>query len=296
MQKLERNSAWSSDIIFTIMKKFAQSNSFHSTSRDFSQENVIFSQPNFNQDSSINFQNQSEGNLMSSPGNTNSELPDSATSSAIEQDHLLSIIDEKKREEQKLIQQHSNNQTANKVAEANPIQPVGETLSSSDEIQIDALYIQPSTVLLMSRLLTTGFVLWLIFVLLAMFIGMLQSIFGTNFITFFENKVFSWSIGILIYLFLGLLIYKQWSHTLYTVTARQLIIDKGWIFKKRHTRDMAQFGGVQVTQGFWGKILNFGDLRLDYQGAIGRVAGERMHDIPNPFWHEAMIQRLLKNR
>lgn len=160
-------------------------------------------------------------------------------------------------------------------------------------IPISRIKIRPSVTLLIFRLLTLGLLLMGILFLLALLVDLIRFAFGNEVFSLLNSRTFTYTVGLIIYMFVGFVFYQQWANTIYTLTPDVMIFDRGWLFKNRQTRDISQFGGVRVTQSFLGKMLNYGDLRLEYHGAIGKVAGETMRNIPDPFWHEEMLYKMI---
>lgn len=73
-------------------------------------------------------------------------------------------------------------------------------------------------------------------------------------------------IGIFIFL-------KRWMYEVTTevaVTNRRFVFKRGFISRQTDEFSTARIEGVNLTQGFWGRILNFGKLHIRGSG-IGEV-------------------------
>lgn len=186
--------------------------------------------------------------------------------------------------------EHRYQQTEPPASMANP---VSINNPPAENIPISVIKIKPSVTLLVFRLLGLGLVLIFFLFILGLGVDLISFAFGGNLFPILNNRSFTLTLGMVLYIVIGFVFYKQWDATVYTLDPTKIIFDRGWIFKNRQTRDISQFGGVRVTQTALGKLLNYGDLRLEYHGAIGKVAGETMADIPDPFWHEQMLYRMI---
>lgn len=212
-----------------------------------------------------------------------------------EQDRLRTITDTQIKERTDMTQQSIEQIPAPiSVSDRRTAALVAESVSAGKSIPIDELVIQPSVTLLVFRLLGAGLVILFILFLMALTVDMIRFAFGDQVLTLLNNRGFTFTLGIMIYIVIGFVIYKQWSSVVYTITLDKLMIDKGWLNKSRQTRDINQFGGVQARQTLLGKILQYGDLNLDYHGAIGKVASERMLNIPHPFKYERILAAMIE--
>ena len=170
-----------------------------------------------------------------------------------------------------------------------------QTPAADGQLTVDSITLRPSSALLVLRLAGLGLVLLLFLVLVGIFFDFLSAIFGGPISTALSNRYFLLLLGVVIYMIAGFIIYEQWSNMAYTITRSTIIIEKGWLFRNKRQLKMSQFGGAMVDQGVMGKLLKYGSIRLMFSGAVGKLAGESINDISDPFENYQMMEDLIRD-
>lgn len=62
--------------------------------------------------------------------------------------------------------------------------------------------------------------------------------------------------------FFMIFVIVQWLNQYYEITTREVIYRKGLIFKKEERNKFEHIGSVELEQGMFGRVLNFGTIRL----------------------------------
>jgi membrane protein YdbS with pleckstrin-like domain len=81
----------------------------------------------------------------------------------------------------------------------------------------------------------------------------------------------------------------QWIRTVYAVTTRRVIVQKGILGKDFDEIPVAQIRGVDVHQGVGQRILGYGTIRVSSEGG-SRVGNEDWRGIPKPFKFQKIIE------
>jgi uncharacterized membrane protein YdbT with pleckstrin-like domain len=90
--------------------------------------------------------------------------------------------------------------------------------------------------------------------------------------------------------FLWLLIrYFRWIRTVYAVTSRRVIVQRGILGKDFDEIPVQQVRGVDVHQSFGQRILGYGTVRVSSEGGT-RVGNEDWLGIPKPFRFQKLIE------
>jgi membrane protein YdbS with pleckstrin-like domain len=83
--------------------------------------------------------------------------------------------------------------------------------------------------------------------------------------------------------------YFRWIRTVYAVTSRRVIIQKGILGKDFDEIPVNQVRGVDVHQSFGQRILGYGTVRVSSEGGT-RVGNEDWKGIPKPFRFQKIIE------
>jgi len=97
----------------------------------------------------------------------------------------------------------------------------------------------------------------------------------------------------LLLVFLGLIRllvrYLRWISTVYAVTNRRVIVQKGILGKDFDEIPVVQVRGVDVHQSFGQRILGYGTVRVSSEGG-SRLGNEDWLGIPKPFRFQKLIE------
>jgi len=88
--------------------------------------------------------------------------------------------------------------------------------------------------------------------------------------------------------------YFRWITTVYAVTNRRVIIQKGILGKDFDQIPVTQVRGVDVHQSFGQRILGYGTVRVSSEGS-SRMGNEDWHGIPKPFRFQKLIENATQN-
>jgi membrane protein YdbS with pleckstrin-like domain len=83
--------------------------------------------------------------------------------------------------------------------------------------------------------------------------------------------------------------YLRWISTVYAVTTRRVIVQKGILGKDFDEIPVTQVRGVDVHQSFGQRILGYGVIRVSSEGG-SRVGNEDWRGIPKPFKFQKVIE------
>jgi membrane protein YdbS with pleckstrin-like domain len=83
--------------------------------------------------------------------------------------------------------------------------------------------------------------------------------------------------------------YLRWISTVYAVTSRRVIVQKGILGKDFDEIPVTQVRGVDVHQSFGQRILGYGIIRVSSEGG-SRVGNEDWRGIPRPFKFQKVIE------
>jgi membrane protein YdbS with pleckstrin-like domain len=108
------------------------------------------------------------------------------------------------------------------------------------------------------------------------------------------HEVRFWLVALFLLLFvIGLLWillrYVQWIRTVYAVTNRRVIVQKGILGRDFDEIPVIQVRGVDVHQSFGQRILGYGTIRVSSEGG-SRVGNEDWRGIPKPFKFQKVIE------
>ena len=90
---------------------------------------------------------------------------------------------------------------------------------------------------------------------------------------------------------IGILIrYLRWISTVYAVTSRRVIVQKGILGRNFDEIPILQVRGVDVHQTFGERLLRYGSVRVSSEGGV-TLGNEDWRGIPRPF----KFQRIIEN-
>jgi hypothetical protein len=95
----------------------------------------------------------------------------------------------------------------------------------------------------------------------------------------------------LLWLFIS---YLHWISTVYAVSSRRVIVQKGILGKDFDEIPVTQVRGVDVHQGFIQRILGYGTVRVSSEGN-SRLGNEDWRGIPQPFRFQKHIEDATAN-
>ena len=133
-------------------------------------------------------------------------------------------------------------------------------------------------------------------------IGILAIIFG---VSVGGRSIGSVSLGTVgFYLFLLLFVigliwlaarYLRWISTVFAVTNRRVIVQRGILSRNLDEIPVQQVRGVDVHQSVWQRLLGYGSIRVSSEG--GRSLGnEDWEGIPQPFRFQKIIENATVSR
>lgn len=87
-----------------------------------------------------------------------------------------------------------------------------------------------------------------------------SAIIGNNSVSFFNVPLFL----ILVVIKTGFMIYVivQWLEEYYEITPKEVVHRKGFIMRKEEHYTLDHIGSIKIEQGLFGRIFNFGSLKL----------------------------------
>jgi membrane protein YdbS with pleckstrin-like domain len=91
-----------------------------------------------------------------------------------------------------------------------------------------------------------------------------------------------------------LLRYFRWITTVYAVTNRRVIVQRGILGKDFDEIPVTQVRGVDVHQTFGQRILGYGTVRVSSEGG-SRLGNEDWKGIPKPFRFQKLIENATQN-
>ena len=83
--------------------------------------------------------------------------------------------------------------------------------------------------------------------------------------------------------------YLRWIVTVYAVTSRRVIVQRGILGKDFDEIPVTQVRGVDVHQSFGQRILGYGTVRVSSEGG-SNVGNEEWKGIPKPFRFQKLIE------
>jgi len=104
-----------------------------------------------------------------------------------------------------------------------------------------------------------------------------------------------WLVLFLLGLLWILIRYLRWIRTIYAVTNRRVIIQKGILGKDFDEIPVTQVRGVDVHQSFGQRILGYGTVRVSSEGGSS-LGNEDWKGIPKPFRFQKLIENATANQ
>lgn len=112
--------------------------------------------------------------------------------------------------------------------------------------------------------------------------------------TFQMALAYFWLFLFIIGLLWLLVRYFRWIRTVYAVTNRRVIIQKGILSKDFDEIPVTQVRGVDVHQSFGQRILGYGTVRVSSEGGSS-LGNEDWKGIPHPFRFQKLIENATQN-
>jgi len=106
---------------------------------------------------------------------------------------------------------------------------------------------------------------------------------------------FFWLVLFLIGLLWLLIRYFRWITTVYAVTSRRVIIQRGILGKDFDEIPVTQVRGVDVHQSFGQRVLGYGTVRVSSEGGKS-LGNEDWKGIPKPFRFQKLIENATQNQ
>ena len=103
-----------------------------------------------------------------------------------------------------------------------------------------------------------------------------------------------WLLLFIIGLLWLLIRYFRWIRTIYAVTNRRVIIQKGILSKDFDEIPVNQVRGVDVHQSFGQRLLGYGTVRVSSEGGSS-LGNEDWKGIPKPFRFQKLIENATQN-
>jgi membrane protein YdbS with pleckstrin-like domain len=107
--------------------------------------------------------------------------------------------------------------------------------------------------------------------------------------TFETYVLYVFLLLVIINLIRFLIRYLHWISTVYAVTSRRVIVQKGILGRDFDEIPVLQVRGVDVQQSFGQRILGYGSLRVSSEGGF-TLGNEYWHGIPRPFRFQKLIE------
>jgi membrane protein YdbS with pleckstrin-like domain len=104
-----------------------------------------------------------------------------------------------------------------------------------------------------------------------------------------QYLAYFWLLLFLIGILWLLVRYLRWIVTVYAVTSRRVIVQKGILGKDFDEIPVTQVRGVDVHQSFGQRILGYGTVRVSSEGG-SNVGNEDWKGIPKPFRFQKLIE------
>ncbi len=148
------------------------------------------------------------------------------------------------------------------------------------------LEIRQSSVVIFERLLILEVIISFIHIVARL----LAYLIGLNEVMLIEPISVYWGIIVVIQVFnlsSILSIIGKWINFYYLITPDKIVISKGILNKSQVNYDMRSLQSATLFQGFWGRIFNFGTIKL-YNPALNEYIF--LVDIPKPEKYLEIIQ------
>jgi len=104
-----------------------------------------------------------------------------------------------------------------------------------------------------------------------------------------------WLVLFLLGLLWILVRYFRWITTVYAVTSRRVILQRGILGKDFDEIPVSQVRGVDVHQKFGQRLLGYGTVRVSSEGG-SRLGNEDWKGIPKPFRFQKLIENATQNQ
>lgn len=84
--------------------------------------------------------------------------------------------------------------------------------------------------------------------------------------------------------------YLRWIRTVYAVTNRRVIVQRGLLGRDFDEIPVTQVRGVDVSQSIPQRMLGYGTIRVSSEGGSSHLGNEAWHGIPKPFRFQKLVE------
>lgn len=84
--------------------------------------------------------------------------------------------------------------------------------------------------------------------------------------------------------------YVRWVRTVYAVTNRRVIVQRGIVERDFDEIPVTQVRGVDVHQSIGQRVLGYGTVRVSSEGGTGHLGNEDWQGIPKPFKFQKLVE------
>jgi membrane protein YdbS with pleckstrin-like domain len=84
--------------------------------------------------------------------------------------------------------------------------------------------------------------------------------------------------------------YLRWIRTVYAVTNRRVLIQRGILGRDFDEIPVTQVRGVDVSQSVGQRILGYGTIRVSSEGGSSHLGNEDWRGIPKPFRFQKLVE------
>lgn len=166
---------------------------------------------------------------------------------------------------------------------------VTQLTNGEQEIKIKSIFVHKSISLLLVKILLLHLLVIgaLFFMYLPFFYMNSVPVSITEFVSI---MFFTFLLLIFAHMFLTLFLIVQWTHESYEIRPTEIIHRQGLLFKKVEHFTFMHLMSVEMKQGLWGQILNFGTIHM-YDRYIN--ADVYMFQIHNPKRYQLILSQLI---
>lgn len=126
-------------------------------------------------------------------------------------------------------------------------------------MKIDSVIIRHSPIVLLYRMLLLTFGIGLLYTVY----GLLQAQFGgISLVDHSIHPIILFFVTIFAEALAMIVIFLQWAYTTFEIKTHELIFRKGIIRRRRTIHSLKNIQSVEVEQGFWGLLFQYGSIRL----------------------------------
>ena len=89
--------------------------------------------------------------------------------------------------------------------------------------------------------------------------------------------------------------YLRWIRTVYAVTNRRVLVQRGILGRDFDEIPVTQVRGVDVSQSIGQRILRYGTVRVSSEGGSSHLGNEDWRGIPKPFRFQKLVEDATAN-